>query len=73
MAGNVWEWTSSFFDEEKDRMAVRGGSWLLNQALARCAARVRTLPYDWYLSLGFRCVRDVDRAVFTAQSLTVFR
>ena len=60
MAGNVWEWTSSFFDEEEDRMAVRGGSWLLNQALARCAARVRTLPYDWYLSLGFRCVRDAD-------------
>ncbi len=60
MAGNVWEWTSSYFDEDEERMAVRGGSWLLNYALARCAARVRTLPYDWYLSLGFRCARDKD-------------
>jgi formylglycine-generating enzyme required for sulfatase activity len=60
MAGNVWEWTSSFFNDEADRMAVRGGSWLLNHTLARCASRVKTLPYDWYLSLGFRCVRDKE-------------
>jgi formylglycine-generating enzyme required for sulfatase activity len=27
MAGNVWEWTGSWFDTQQTRRVVRGGSW----------------------------------------------
>ncbi|MDD5450404.1 MAG: SUMF1/EgtB/PvdO family nonheme iron enzyme [Desulfovibrionales bacterium] len=39
MAGNVWEWTDSWYDEENDLKVLRGGSWLINWGDARCAYR----------------------------------
>jgi formylglycine-generating enzyme required for sulfatase activity len=67
-AGNVWEWTTSIrkdypyrlddgrekIDESSGRV-VRGGSWLDNQDVARCAFRYNDFPVDRDVDLGFRC------------------
>lgn len=39
MAGNVWEWTGSFYDEDKDTYVLRGGSWDIDRLFCRCAYR----------------------------------
>ncbi|MBI4651196.1 SUMF1/EgtB/PvdO family nonheme iron enzyme [Candidatus Desantisbacteria bacterium] len=59
MAGNVWEWTDSWFDESKNSKVLRGGSWNLNQELARCANRYRSNPVNRDNNLGFRCARTL--------------
>jgi formylglycine-generating enzyme required for sulfatase activity len=57
MAGNVWEWTGSLYDEKtKDTRVLRGGSWNLNQYVARCAFRLRLIPDYSNDDLGFRVV-----------------
>ncbi len=55
MAGNVWEWTSSKYDEEN--WLLRGGCWGFSRNSARCAFRGRYFPYDRFNLIGFRCVR----------------
>ena len=57
MAGNVWEWTDSFYDDDKDSYALRGGSWDLNRDFARCANRDDGHPDNRFTWVGFRCVR----------------
>ena len=67
MSGNVWEWCqtkwrSSYKEpsgealEGIDPRVVRGGSWLLNQWLVRCACRDGHSPVSRLFSLGFRVV-----------------
>ncbi|HXG89339.1 MAG TPA: formylglycine-generating enzyme family protein [Vicinamibacterales bacterium] len=57
MHGNVWEWTSEGFDD--DRKVIRGGSWRFNADSARCALRYHHRPEDKGDSVGLRVVRDV--------------
>ena len=47
MAGNVYEWTDSCYDEqcEPDRRTVHGGDWYLN-------GRASGEPYWEFISLG---------------------
>lgn len=70
MAGNVWEWTSSWYKAypgsdytttefgEKLRV-LRGGSWYHYNSLgpigARCASRDRAVPQSVSYVAGFRC------------------
>jgi iron(II)-dependent oxidoreductase len=58
MAGNVWEWTSSFYDKKRDSKVLRGGSWNDDQDDARCADRDGGSPSFRDFFMGFRCVRD---------------
>ena len=57
MAGNVWEWTDSWYDEDKDTKVLRGGSWSLSRVLVRCANRDRRIPRFRGIGIGFRCAR----------------
>ena len=57
MAGNVWEWTSSWYDSKKKFRVLRGGSWS-NVLIRRFRAsfRFKNSPAFRYYYYGFRCV-----------------
>ena len=59
MVGNVWEWTESWYNEDKSTKVLRGGSWYDTQHDARCASRNRYAPDNRYNDLGFRCARTL--------------
>ena len=42
--------------QTSDRVSLRGGSWIDHPDIARCSARYRFLPDNWYDVLGFRLV-----------------
>ena len=56
MSGNVWEWTSSWYDVDQVYRAVRGGSWLYFRRFARCVYCGRNVPVNFFDNLGFRLV-----------------
>ena len=56
MSGNVWEWTSSWYDEEKKYRMVRGGSWIGYQWFARSSFCNWSIPLMFNDDLGFRVV-----------------
>lgn len=74
MAGNVWEWTSSYylpypFDATDGRQApieganpvIRGGSYQDVDAFARTSMRAIWVPADTSVEvIGFRCIRDFE-------------
>ena len=68
IAGNVWEWVSSFYlpypydarygreDLEGDgNRTLRGGSWLEGAPFIRVASRHSDDPASWSYNIGFRC------------------
>ena len=55
MAGNVWEWTGSWYTEGLTR-ALRGGSWLNIDRYTRAAYRYFNNPHYRDLLIGFRVV-----------------
>ena len=59
MAGNVWEWTDSWYDDDEKYKVLRGGSWFFTALGCRCAARYRDyfLPNGRSDNFGFRCAR----------------
>jgi serine/threonine-protein kinase len=59
-AGNVWEWTASFFDDSRVLRVLRGGAWNAGPSVVRCAFRSRDDPRGRYPNVGFRCARDLD-------------
>jgi hypothetical protein len=58
MAGNVWEWTATWVDVQKERRVVRGGAGFNDEVALRCVARdhiaSRVSRY-----IGFRVARIV--------------
>ena len=59
MAGNVWEWTDSRYDNDENRIVLRGGSFRYSNSYCRCAFRNRDLPFNSSDDTGFRCAKDV--------------
>jgi len=56
LSGNVWEWTNSWYDDEKITRTVRGGSWLSIRRFARCAYRSGLGPDNFGSDFGFRLI-----------------
>jgi len=59
VAGNVWEWTDSWYDADTGVRVVRGGSWGLNQRGARPSVRDGFDPV-YSRDLGFRLVSPIS-------------
>jgi len=55
MAGNVWEWTDSWYHKEKINRVFRGGSWNDEGSDCRCANRFGLNPNVRSNGVGFRC------------------
>jgi hypothetical protein len=56
MAGNVWEWTNSWYDDEKKDRVLRGGSFNNDRWFIRCADRLGLNPNYGLSGIGFRAV-----------------
>jgi len=54
MSGNAWEWTNSWYDEDKKYRIVRGGSWIGYQWFARSSFCNWSTPLMFNDDLGFR-------------------
>ncbi len=57
MAGNVWEWTSSDYENDPSKV-VRGGSFTVVAQFLRAAVRGRSHPDRRGHYFGFRCAQD---------------
>ena len=64
MAGNVWEWTASGYEPGSGKRVLRGGSWLYDQRLARCAFRHGGIPDVFGDHVGLRVVLSPDSPAF---------
>jgi formylglycine-generating enzyme required for sulfatase activity len=67
MAGNVWEWTASFYCPYDHpgcgdpRRVVRGGSWsVVDYLFVRLTDRSPSNPSTRNTNLGFRCARSAS-------------
>ena len=62
MIGNAWEWTSTWYAQEKGWRIVRGGSYFHSANMARTEVRYgRYLDAEYRLDLvGFRCCRSTS-------------
>jgi serine/threonine-protein kinase len=58
-AGNMWDWTDSWYDERRSLRVLRGGAWLGGSALLRCGFRDGVAPRGRTSFLGFRCARGL--------------
>ncbi|CAG1008469.1 partial Serine/threonine-protein kinase Pkn1, partial [Anaerolineae bacterium] len=56
MSGNVWEWTGSWYDEDKKYRVVCGGSWIGYQWFARSSFSNWYIPLMFNDDLSFRVV-----------------
>ena len=56
MAGNVWEWTDSWYDSNRLDRVLRGGSWNDDDGSCRSANRSSDAPDYWSSDVGFRLV-----------------
>lgn len=60
MAGNLWEWTSTFFDKEKKLVILKGGAWY-NDDPKKLAVKYQGVASPYHRadsSDGFRCVKS---------------
>jgi sulfatase modifying factor 1 len=57
MSGNVWEWTDSWFDHDRQYRALRGGAFDMDENSMRAVSRHYYL-WETYYSVGFRLAKD---------------
>ncbi len=57
MSGNVWEWTNSWYDNNKDIRIIRGGGFHDGGIHIQIEYRYHFNPADIYYYIGFRCVQ----------------
>ena len=62
MSGNVWEWCQDWYDSDKTRRVLRGGSWYDFSDDLRVADRDNFNPAVTYDYGGFRCVSGFPAA-----------
>ncbi len=61
MAGNVWEWTDTLYEEGEVWRVLKGGAWDFKGIKdTRSAYRVYFVPDFRNNAVGFRCCWDVD-------------
>jgi serine/threonine-protein kinase len=58
-AGNVWDWTDSWYDERRSLRVLRGGAWNLGSSVLRCGLRGGSAPRVRLTNFGFRCARGL--------------
>ncbi len=56
MAGNVWEWTDSWYDSSHSYRVIRGGSWYYGAERCRSVYRISGTPDYRNYFIGFRLV-----------------
>ncbi len=56
MAGNVWEWTDSWYDSSHSNRVIRGGGWFYYAEFCRSALRYNFTPDFRFSNIGFRLV-----------------
>lgn len=64
MAGNVWEWTSSWWDDGRKSKALvlRGGGWDSNWFTVSVTYRYLSDPFPRRPNFGFRCVGETSES-----------
>ena len=73
MIGNVWEWTSSLYDDKRSNYSIRGGSFNQNLSEARCSIRNNISPGAREDNIGFRVVSfSPDNDFLVNQHLLAF-
>jgi iron(II)-dependent oxidoreductase len=62
MAGNVWEWTDSWYGDDKKYKAVRGGSYFEpGEDMSQVTKRLKSIPDDTHEYIGFRCAKSPEK------------
>jgi formylglycine-generating enzyme required for sulfatase activity len=59
MAGNVWEWMASWYDQAQTMKVLQGGSWSGSASGLHASGRNRGVPGLRNDNLGFRVAREV--------------
>ena len=60
MAGLVWEWTDTWYDEEHESKIVKGGSWADPADMLTCDFAFYAPPKEKSDIVGFRCVKVIE-------------
>jgi serine/threonine-protein kinase len=58
-AGNVCDWTDSWYDERRSLRVLRGGAWMGSSLYMRCDLRMWGDPLIGHSIAGFRCARSL--------------